>query len=68
MKILQIIMLIILMIGFFISVFGTYKCTKGYKNEDAEVVSKSKPIAMIGSRVFVIAAILNIIILLIRIL
>ena len=66
MDILQIIMVAILIAGLLISIFGICKCTKGYKNEDSYAASKSRSIIGIGSTVFIIALIFNIVILLIR--
>jgi len=66
MNTLQIIMIIILIVGLLISIFGIGKCYKGFKKEDLDAVSKSKPIITIGGLIFVAALILNIIILLIR--
>lgn len=66
MDILQIVMVIILIVGLLISIFGICKCAAGYKFEDSNTVSKSKLIIAIGSIVFVLALIFNIVILLIR--
>lgn len=64
----KIIMIIILIVGLLISIFGIYKCYKGFKKENLDAVSKSKPVITIGGLIFVATLILNIIILLIRVL